>query len=461
LLFAVGLLGLPATLIAQNPQTSAYSQYGVGELTQRVLARNYGMGGLRIGTTGDRYLNLANPATYTDLNDVTYDLSGYYSSNYHRTADTSNRFNSGGVQGMGIGFPTRSSAAVAIGLLPYSTVGYRNRQARSLPVEDSLEQPYITESSGQGGLNEFIIGGSVQLFDHLNVGLNGAYVFGQVDRSRSTALGEDNGLTKANKVLFENQNIFSGFKTDLGLLYRDTLQRKALQQRQQQRQASEPADTSRGNKPRNPRKDEAWEQLIWRAGGTLQHFWPLNVQMLDVRRVYQRQRGQYITNDTLIDDTQHEQLPIKLGLGGSIEIPQTLTIGLEGYFQDWSRFRLREGQGSNMTTSWGVRTGAEWVPNFRDARNFLARTAYRAGVSYDNTYVRVNGENISRTNFYLGLGIPVLEIKSRSDFFSRVNLGVSYGIMGNTQNSLTQENQLKLVFGVSFVQQWFQERKYR
>jgi len=55
----------------------------------------------------------------------------------------------------------------------------------------------------------------------------------------------------------------------------------------------------------------------------------------------------------------------------------------------------------------------------------------------------------------MGLGIP-LTLTS----LSRISVGFEYGIRGTKDYGLIRENSMKFVLGVSFVEPWFNPRKY-
>jgi len=85
----------------------------------------------------------------------------------------------------------------------------------------------------------------------------------------------------------------------------------------------------------------------------------------------------------------------------------------------------------------------------------LRRTAYRLGANYEQTYLIVRGHDIAAWNVTGGIGLP---FNFRS--LSRINLSVVYGGRGTTADNLIREGALRVFLGVSFVEPWFNPRKY-
>jgi hypothetical protein len=91
--------------------------------------------------------------------------------------------------------------------------------------------------------------------------------------------------------------------------------------------------------------------------------------------------------------------------------------------------------------------------------NLLKVIRYRAGFRYVNSYLSVNGEQLSEYGISFGLGIPMIQSRTKTTF----NLSAEAGKRGNTGNGLIKENFIRLMFGFSFTpgdwDEWFKVNK--
>jgi hypothetical protein len=152
-------------------------------------------------------------------------------------------------------------------------------------------------------------------------------------------------------------------------------------------------------------------------------------------------------------------LPADYKLGLSIEVPFNFYLAADFTYQDWTKM-VFPGRTANLQALMRGNLGVEWTPNFLMPRAFLQRISYRGGLMYERGYLALRGQSVDTWGVTFGLGIPAIEIKSREEFSTRINLGVGYFNRGTQSEGLVQEGQWRFVFGVSFVQTWFQRRKY-
>ena len=68
------LLIVNTDVFSQSTTNSPYSKYGVGLLRKQTFTRSFGMGGAGIGLRSDRDIGLINPASYSALRSVTFDV---------------------------------------------------------------------------------------------------------------------------------------------------------------------------------------------------------------------------------------------------------------------------------------------------------------------------------------------------------------------------------------------------
>lgn len=444
------LLLLEATpLFGQNTIYSPYSAFGYGNREQIGLARNFGMGNIGYATISRDHISPLNPASYTELIDVTFDLSAYYNSTTLSNEQQSDVLNTGGVQGIAVAFPTNKSLAFSFGLLPYSQKGYSVSAEQTL-VTDTITRSVNTDRNGQGGLNDFYLGASFRLFKQLNVGIQAGYVFGKLNETYRTE-----SATLSSIAEFEQNDIIRAFYVQPGLIFSDTISRKKITTQMIQ-QAPDSAEAARLRQKRARRSGagKKFDKWIWRVGASGAYFFSANSR----QRLVSFASG---IRDTLRESENVEvTLPTRVGVGASLEAPMTLYLGLDAEFEQWEAVAFNQQQDAEFQNSFRVAAGAEWIPDWRAVRKFHKRIAYRAGLSYQRGSLILRNQPLNQYAFHAGIGIPVIKIKRSSDFFSRFNIGVRYASRGTTDQGLIQENSWQVVLGVSFTQRWFQQWKY-
>ena len=103
---------------------SPYSSFGLGQLYNCNSVSNISMGGLSISVSDPYSINYMNPATYSFLNQTSFEV-GFRSSSFHMSQDNLSQNNFvAGLSNIGLGFPISDKIGVVVGLLPYSSVGY-------------------------------------------------------------------------------------------------------------------------------------------------------------------------------------------------------------------------------------------------------------------------------------------------------------------------------------------------
>ena len=193
---------------------SPYSSFGLGQLYNCNSISNMSMGGLSLSVSDDYSLNYMNPATYSFLNQTSFEL-GVRSSFFNMLQDDLNQKNFvAGLSNIGLGFPISESVGFAVGLLPYSSVGYN---VTSQILNDEEIGPVDYNYSGSGGLNKLIIGGSWGLtaMDNINIsiGANWNYFFGSIDKI--TTISTTNSSINFRE---EDSRMIHDFNFDIGLL---------------------------------------------------------------------------------------------------------------------------------------------------------------------------------------------------------------------------------------------------
>ena len=108
----------------------------------------------------------------------------------------------------------------------------------------------------------------------------------------------------------------------------------------------------------------------------------------------------------------------------------------------------------SSSVSQSFRAGFEIVPNRNDIRYYLRRCAYRAGVYYDQSYYKLDGNDVNTIGITLGVTLPVFR------YYNGISLGVDMGQRGSKKNNMIRERYAMFVIGFNIHDIWFQKPRY-
>jgi hypothetical protein len=400
---------------------SPYSSFGLGQLYNCNSVSNMSMGGLSISVSDHYSINYMNPATYSLLNETSFEI-GLRSSFFNMSQDNLHQKNFvAGLSNIGLGFPISEKIGFAIGLSPYSSVGYN--VTSQILIDDKIG-PVDYTYSGSGGLNKFTIGASWELkkTDNMNisVGSNWNYFFGSIDKTTTIS-------TTNSSINFREQqsNMVNDFNFDIGLLL-----------------------------------NYASNDYIFNLGT---RFTP-KTNLESSNNVFQ---NTYITSgeyesfvDTILyvnGDQTYITMPFSYGIGLSVESRQNWLIGLDYNYTNWQNTNI----GSYMEDKSEFIFGAQFIPNHDDIHNYFNRVEYKLGCSYGFGYLDLanatglNGELslLKDISVSAGLALPMNRVSSKA------NLGIRYGYRGYSGDNLIVENYFTFYLSMTLNEKWFKKRK--
>lgn len=431
------------------------------------------MGGITSTASDPGTLNLFNPASYAYLSRTSLQLSGKGGFQNVSNETGSGKFKAGQISELGIGLKKQGASwGLAIGLVPYSSVGYNLTSPAS--VNDSTHVNY--KYDGSGGVNRLVLGygRTIKLYKDPKVppGLQGtarqSAEIAAKDRRDSLAVVKPRlavginlnylfgSLRQESRVQFDNSRFFSTRTTsrtsvndltvDLGLHYFMPLHLK-------------------------------WEGRRVRKGTYLSVGADymlgrdLNAKFEELGEMYLYSSGRETVIDTTFEIASSKgfiSLPARLTTGFSIlfagQEGRSTIISAEYRTQNWSGFSTSFENiltANSLSAYNNIALGLERTPrNVEAASNILERTTYRLGVRSTSTYIRIREENIRQQAVSAGISIPILSSRSTSRF----SLAVEYGNGGTTANGLLKENFLSVQAGFTltphFLNPWFVQRRY-
>ena len=414
---------------------SPYSYFGYGILSETSNIASVSMGGLGISLMDNHDINYLNPATYSFLDQTSFEV-GVKSSFINMSQDSLVQRNfTSGLSIIGLGFPISKKIGIAISLSPYSSVGYDLTTTDLITNEmETIESTY--NYYGSGGLNRLLFGCSWQAIESQNsnlaVGLNVNYLFGSIERE-TTIFSNNSPIYFREK----SDKIMNGLNIQLGVLYSVYL-------------------------------EEIGDYII-NIGAQIQPNSTMNYKIKTLQSIYTGPAYNLNSSDTqsLLDDPgtiYNDDFPTSYGLGFSIQDKnkEKWLIGIDynatsAYSSIQSAYNLSSDIMRNYTE---YTIGGFFTPNKSDIYNYFNKVQYRFGISYSSGYMDIGritdnvSDKLKDISFTFGFGLPM------NKKFSIANIGFEYGVLGdNSQTNFIQENYFNLYMSMTLNEKWFSKRK--
>ncbi len=469
---------------AQTPTTSPYSRYGIGDLNGKGFAQGYGMAGSHIALQNDSlpmfFINTGNPASYTTNRLTTAELGISYSRIQLSNASTKSVTNSASLGYVALAFPFKKWWGGSVGLIPYSSVGYKVSDQQSITNVGTVDFLY----EGSGGINQVYFGNGVKPLYGLPSKFTRSNKYKQLvskkkaDQSLKTPqeyaadLRKANGILRRKKALqslsfgvnasylfgsIENsgRTIFPGssfsFNTKsatirrVGDLYLDYGVQQAFL-----------IDSVKGRVLKEKVK------IMWGATFAAQTDVKATVDSLSYN-YFNSSTGFEVVKDTVVnvqDVKGTVTFPLSFGVGFAFKKGDKWLVSADYAMQNWSSFKAFN-QTQGLKNSMRVSLGAQYVPNAKalGLNNYHKRMHYRAGVRYTQSAIELKNTQLVEYALSVGVGFPVGRNYILQNF-SMVNIGVEVGQRGTTSNGLIQEQFLKATVGFTINDRWFVKPKF-
>lgn len=403
------LLILSGAAIAQNNTNSPYTRYGYGQLADQGSGNSKAMGGIAYGLRDKYQTNFVNPASYTAIDSLTFIFDGGVSLQNTNLSDGKLKMNAknSSFDYITMQFRLGKWAAMSLGLLPYSNVGY-NMAEYNAQGEASNQVTY----SGDGGMHQLYLGAGFKIFKNLSVGANISYLWGDVTRQRNLQFSES---SSARTILTTSNVSLKSYKLDFGAQYTQQFGKKHAMT----------------------------------LGAVFSPGHDLNNEAYIQDQVGSSYTGTTITTrDTVVTCG----IPMTVGAGLTYVYDNRLTVGADFMYQNWSSVTyMNEKDAFNNRTK--ISVGAEYMPNAL-GRSYFAHVKYRLGAYYSKPYYKIAGQ--SAANEYgvtAGFGLPIPRTRSV------LSLSAQYVRVEGASKAFLNENTLRICVGVTFNERWFFKRK--
>lgn len=415
ILLCISLAALLASLSAsaQNAETSPYSRYGYGKLDSHATAAQKAMGGVGLAMRDGRSINFMNPASYAAIDTLTFlfdmagNIKGVTTSEMVNDKKMSGRNTAGGLDYVAFQFPVTRYGGMAVGLVPYSSVGYK--------FAGDIENG-TANYEGSGNINELFLGISARPFKGLTLGANISYMFG-------TLLNDNYVYSESSSTLFEKVMEIRDYNIRVGVQYSfavnddNTVGIGAIYS---------PKKSFRGH-----------------AYGVK---YDMNQDSKNDTVGYTSMRDKYQQAETW-------------GAGISWTWRKKLTIEADYTYQPWKNMKYNAIEGYDQMIAnrfdnyWKGAIGAQFIPNLRG--NYPQRIAYRAGAWMSNDYILVGGNKVKEYGVSVGFGLPAISTKTV------LNLTFEYRHREASPVALVKENYFQFTLGINVNELWFWQNKLR
>ena len=397
LIIFVLILG-PGAVFSQTT-TSPYSIFGLGYLEGNSTGPSKAMGGTGLAFLSDRYINSMNPASYTGIDSLisVFELGLFGKYTIYSTKHENQSLLNANLKYIMMGFRITPWLATSFGFSPYSSVGYTINTTS--PIEGSTLE-YPKTFSGEGGVNQVYIGGSVNLIKGLSLGFNAAYLFGNITHRESSELFS---------YSLEDATYISNFNIDYGLNYQLDIKK--------------------------------WKYNIGLTYGSSKKLKTNNVTTIETN---------YET-EVLKSRKYKYSIPQNIGAGFAVS---------KGFFRagvdyEWSNWENVEFTNSYLRTrnSGRYSFGVEF-PSLGLNKGTSRMVLYRFGAEYSGSYMIIDNIPINYGAITFGAGFPLKGV------ISVLNASVELGQNGTTKKDLFRERFVTINLDLSLWDLWFRKRKY-
>ena len=422
---------ISASVSAQDGTYGAYSPYsifGIGDLSKEGSAYNKSMGGVGVASRNRRFINYLNPAAVTARDSLAFMADfGLVQNNtiYAQGNGLTSAHNTFNIYDFVMSFPIWKSSAFMIGITPFSDVGYdfsKNETDQNI-IGNTGNISY--DSYGTGSVYQAFLGAGATFWKNLSIGAELIYYFGNLDKV--TNMKYSNASFRS--INSGNEIMVRGLTGKFGIQY-------------EQKLAGDVSMT---------------------VGATYRLGTNMSGESVEYR---------YANQSSVTDTLKHNVVDLasdggirfgdELGIGISFRGGEKWMAEVDYVRSDWRKSGMDKMTGFAVsgesvfttTVSNSFRAGFEIVPNRNDIRYYFRRCAYRAGVYYDQSYYKLDGNNIASMGITLGMTLPVFR------WYNGLSIGVGMGQRASTRGGMVRERYATFVIGFNIHDIWFQKPRY-
>ncbi|MDA3952059.1 MAG: hypothetical protein PF485_00295 [Bacteroidales bacterium] len=430
-LLIIGIIALTnLSLFSQSVTNSPYTRFGIGDIDRNGFNNSKAMGGITTGLRKNNQINYLNPAAISAQDTMSFifdiGLSGIFKNMESNTASAD--FNDFAFDHLAFSFPIKRWWFTSLGVTPYSKIGYNIHQVEDYAPIDSVNINY--DYYGNGGIIQLFLTNSFKINENLSLGFNVNYLFGSKEQYNQVYLDTENSFT----TIIEDNISMNKITYDVGLQYYNDISNKYFYVVGLNYSSKVDFNTTKKS----------------------------NVFMAENFNLYDINVLDYIANSALLLDTISSsttnnykiEIPAKYSIGFTTGIKDKLILGFDYSYQDWSKVGITT-ENSNLVVDENFKIGVEYIPNRRSIKDYYKRVNYRAGLYLNNSYIKINDEQIKNYGITFGLGFPIYNQRTS------LNFSCTLGKRGTTNNSLIEENYTAIGINLTLYDFWFIKRKFQ
>jgi hypothetical protein len=409
------LVALGASALFGQVAKSNFSAFGFGDIYNRGLSQNQGMGGVGISNGSSWYINNLNPALLVNNYVVSFQAGMQLENRTVNDGFTSLKNGSGNLNYLVAAFPVKPGKwTTSVGLMPYSSVNYRLIAPTDVIGSNST---VLQEEIGSGGVNQFYWSNGVRINKYVAIGSRINYLFGSI-------IKESNEVLSINSVVPFFTSLYErSYVKDLTFGGGVTLQKDSLFKKDYKLSIGFVYD--------------------FRSDLTTQ-----TTQRLDRKS---RVNKSIIDSTTVANFSGAAVLPQSYGMGISFGRPTRWMAAADLMVLDYTQFSGFS-RTTQSTTGYRAGLGFEITPDPTGIGNYLKRMTYRTGGSYEVYPYLVNGNQVKDLGITFGVSMPL--------GLSTLDFGLKFGKRGSISTNTIEEDYYKLYFGMTFNDRWFIKRKF-
>jgi hypothetical protein len=385
--------------VSSQTTSSPYSIFGLGYLEGNSIGPYKAMGGTSIAFLSDKSINIMNPASYSGLDSLMsiFEVGVFGKYTIFSTSRENQSLVNANLKYIVMGFRITPWLATSFGFSPYSSIGYNI--TTNAPIEGT-NMEYKETFSGEGGVNQVYLGGSVKIFKNLSLGFNAAYLFGNITRSESSA---------EFTYYLEDATYISNFDFNYGLNYQ--------------------------------LKVKNWKYNLGLIYGSSKKLKTQNVTTIQTET----------ETETLRSRKYKYSIPQNIGAGFALS-KGFFSAGIDYEWSNWNDVEFTNNylqtRNSNRY-SLGVEFPSQGLNKGTGKMIF-----YRFGGEYRQSYLVIDNTPIDYRAITIGAGFPLKGV------ISIMNVSLELGQNGTSKNGLFKENFVTLHLDMSLRDLWFMKRKY-
>lgn len=417
---------------------SPYSRYGLGDINMSGNALNRGMGGLTSAYTDLQSVNFLNPATYSNIKWVTFDVGTEIENRTMRSNEsTGTKYKSGNFAfnyvTLGLPLSKKHDAGLVLGLRPATRVNYKIETTQRFNQPQTWRDSAYTLYEGTGGTYKAFLGGAYKV-GNFSFGANFGYHFGQQDLSTRRIIIPDSSYTSYYKSNSGTNTSVGNIFLETGILYQVIF---------------------------NDKKSVPKYSLQIGATYNLQNNLSGSRDVTRETFEYDPNGGVY-TVDSIYNATRQKgkvTFPASYNAGIVFQKINSWMVGAQYDAAEWSKFS-NYGEKQDLKNTYMLRVGGQIIPDYQ-SQSILKRISYRAGFYFGKDYINVGGQQLPLYAVTIGTGIPIYHNSyALRQYLTTLNVGMEFGARGNDQSPL-KENFFRLHVGFSLSDlSWFRPRKY-